>query len=76
MSDQVRLVMEDCVVDVEKSVAELLKLPPVKLTIDGREVEVPRTTLVVNPVALIIATPVADDFHLAEFVRSCVLLSA
>jgi hypothetical protein len=52
MSDnRVRLVMEDCVVDVEKSVAELLKLPPVKVTIDGREVEVPRTTLVVNPVS-------------------------
>jgi CRP-like cAMP-binding protein/Fe-S-cluster-containing dehydrogenase component len=52
MSDnRVRLVMEDCVVDVEKSVAELLKLPPVKVTIDGRQVEVPRTTLVVNPVS-------------------------
>src|SRR5262249_41068674 len=50
MSDQVHLVMEDCVVDVEKSVAELLNLPPVKVTVDGREVEVPRTTLVENPV--------------------------
>lgn len=36
----------------------------------------PAFTLVVSPVALMVATAVADDFHLAELVRSCVLLSA
>jgi CRP-like cAMP-binding protein/Fe-S-cluster-containing hydrogenase component 2 len=46
----VPLVIEGYYVELEKSVAELLKLPPVKLTIDGREVEVPRTTLVTDPV--------------------------
>src|SRR5260370_41535219 len=51
MSDMVeRLLMEGCVVEVEKSVAELAKLPDVKLTIDGREIVLGPTTPVVNPV--------------------------
>ncbi len=49
-ADKAPLVMDDCEVVVDKSVAELLYLPPVKLTIDGKPVEIPRTTLVVNPV--------------------------
>jgi CRP-like cAMP-binding protein/Fe-S-cluster-containing dehydrogenase component len=48
-ADKAPLVMDDCEVVVDKSVAELLHLPPVKLTIDDKPVEIPRTTLVVNP---------------------------
>ncbi len=47
----VPLIIEDHYVEIEKSAAELLKLPPVKLTIDGREVEVPRARLVTDPVS-------------------------
>src|SRR5271170_2986727 len=48
--DKAPLVMDDCVVVVDKTVADLLHLPPVKLTIDGKPVEIARTKLVVNPV--------------------------
>jgi CRP-like cAMP-binding protein/Fe-S-cluster-containing dehydrogenase component len=43
------LVLEDHVVEVEQEVAALLSRPPVKLTIDGREVEVPPATLGRDP---------------------------
>jgi CRP-like cAMP-binding protein/Fe-S-cluster-containing hydrogenase component 2 len=48
--ETVPLIIEDHYVEIEKSAAELLTLPPVKLTIDGREVEVPRATLARDPV--------------------------
>src|SRR4051812_32314071 len=48
--DMVPLVIEDHVVTMEKSAAELLNMPPVKVTIDGREIEVRRATLGKDPV--------------------------
>src|ERR1041385_7232747 len=45
----VALVVEDHRIDVEKSLADLLMAPPVKLTIDGRQLEVPATTLAPDP---------------------------
>ncbi len=47
--DIVSLIIEDHVVEVEKSVAERLKEPPVKITIDGRDITVPATTLATDP---------------------------
>src|SRR5262245_52069267 len=47
--EMVPLVIEDHVVELPKAAADLLKDPPVKLTIDGREVEVPRATLGKDP---------------------------
>jgi CRP-like cAMP-binding protein/Fe-S-cluster-containing dehydrogenase component len=47
--DLVSVVYDDHVVDLEQSAAELLKKPPVKLTVDGREVEVPLATLSKDP---------------------------
>lgn len=47
--DLVSVVYEDHVVDLEQNAAELLKKPPVKLTIDGKEVEVPLATLSTHP---------------------------
>src|SRR5579872_5151645 len=44
------LVIEGHYVELEKTVADLLKEPPVKVTIDGKSIEVARTTLVENPV--------------------------
>ncbi len=44
------LVMEGHYVELEKTVVDLLKEPPVKVTIDGKSIEIPRTTLVENPV--------------------------
>jgi CRP-like cAMP-binding protein/Fe-S-cluster-containing dehydrogenase component len=44
------LVIEGHYVEVEKTVADLLKEPPVKVTIDGKSIEIARTTLVENPV--------------------------
>ena len=50
VSDKEPLVMEGHYVEVEKTVADLLREPPVKVTIDGKTIEVQRTTLVENPV--------------------------
>jgi CRP-like cAMP-binding protein/Fe-S-cluster-containing hydrogenase component 2 len=44
------LVIEGHYVELEKTVADLLKEPPVKVTIDGKTLEIARTTLVENPV--------------------------
>jgi CRP-like cAMP-binding protein/Fe-S-cluster-containing hydrogenase component 2 len=48
--DLISVVFDDHVVDLEQSAAELLKRPPVKVTIDGREVQVPLATLAKDPV--------------------------
>src|SRR5262249_52039803 len=47
--EMVSMILEAHNIEVEKSVAELLKEPPVKVTIDGREIEVPRPTLATAP---------------------------
>ncbi len=44
------LIVEGHYVEVEKTVADLLKEPPVKVTIDGKTIQIARTTLVENPV--------------------------
>ncbi len=44
------LVIEGHYVEVEKTVADLLKEPPVKVTIDGKTIEIAKTTLVENPI--------------------------
>ena len=45
----VPVVLEGQVVELEKSAAELLTAPRVKLKIDGIEVEMPRATLATDP---------------------------
>jgi CRP-like cAMP-binding protein/Fe-S-cluster-containing hydrogenase component 2 len=47
--DLVSVVFDDHVVDLDQNAASLLKKPPVKLTIDGKEVEVPLATLSKDP---------------------------
>ncbi len=46
----VPLVLDGRVVKLERSAVELLKAPPVKLTIDGKEVEIQGATLFKNPI--------------------------
>jgi CRP-like cAMP-binding protein/Fe-S-cluster-containing hydrogenase component 2 len=48
-TDLVSIVFDDHVVDLDQNTASLLKKPPVKLTIDGKEVEVPLATLSRDP---------------------------
>src|SRR5262245_25347529 len=48
--DKEPLVMDGHYVEVEKTVADLLREPPVKITIDGKTTQIPRTMLVENPV--------------------------
>jgi CRP-like cAMP-binding protein/Fe-S-cluster-containing hydrogenase component 2 len=48
-TDLVSVVFDDHVVDLDQNAASLLQKPPVKLTIDGREVEVPLATLTKDP---------------------------
>jgi CRP-like cAMP-binding protein/Fe-S-cluster-containing dehydrogenase component len=50
--EKVALVMEGITVEMEPSVAELLEKPPVTLTIDGKEVTIPATTLYNDPVSM------------------------
>src|SRR5436190_18586041 len=45
----VSMIIEDHHIEVEKSLADLLKTPPVRLTIDGKDVEVPATSLAEDP---------------------------
>ena len=52
------------------SVVEPIMLPTVALM-----VELPAATPVAKPPAVIVATPVADEFHVAVLVRFCVLPS-
>jgi len=47
----VPVVLDGQVVELEKSAADLLKAPPVKLTIDGKQVEIARATLQKIPLA-------------------------
>lgn len=47
--DLVSVVYDDHVVDLDQNAASLLRKPPVKLTIDGKEVEVPLATLSRDP---------------------------
>ncbi len=47
--DMVSVVFDDRVVDLDQNAASLLKKPPVKLTIDGKVVEVPLATLTRDP---------------------------
>lgn len=52
MSDiqqSVAMIVEDHRVEVEKSLADLLNAPPVKMTIDGREITVKPTALAIDP---------------------------
>ena len=51
MNETEPLVIEGHYVEVEKTVADLLKEPPVKVTIDGKEIEIARTTFAENPVS-------------------------
>ena len=44
------LIVDGHYVNVDKTLSDLLKEPPVKVTIDGKSIEVARTTLVENPV--------------------------
>lgn len=46
----VPVILEGQVLELEKSAADLLKAPPVKVTIDGTEVEIPRATLEKDPI--------------------------
>jgi CRP-like cAMP-binding protein/Fe-S-cluster-containing dehydrogenase component len=50
VEDKEALVMEGHYVEVEKTVADLLREPPVKVTIDGKSMQIARTMLVENPV--------------------------
>ena len=53
-SEEIVAYVEDGhVAEVEKSVADLLAAPPVKLTIDGRQVEIKRLATVALSVTLI-----------------------
>ena len=47
----VPVVLDGQVVELEKSAADLLKAPPVKLTIDGKQVEIARATLQKDPIS-------------------------
>ncbi|MSR31058.1 MAG: cyclic nucleotide-binding domain-containing protein [Gemmataceae bacterium] len=47
----VPVILDGQVIELEKSAADLLKGPPVKLSIDGQEVEIPRATLTKDPVS-------------------------
>src|SRR5215510_14152116 len=49
IQETVSLIIEDHRIDVEKPLADLLKAPPVRLNIDGKDVEVPATSLAVDP---------------------------
>src|SRR5687767_2480029 len=48
--EMVAYVEDGHVAEVEKSVAELLNQPPVKVTIDGKEVSIKRATLGKDPI--------------------------
>jgi len=47
----VPVILDGQVVELEKSAADLLKAPPVKLTIDGKQVEIARATLQKDPIS-------------------------
>ncbi|RLS87728.1 MAG: hypothetical protein DWI08_04920, partial [Planctomycetota bacterium] len=44
------MVVDGRVVELDRIASDLLKAPPIKITIDGKEVEIARATLSKNPI--------------------------